>query len=66
MIYPGEENDTVSDNVAYIRVCFYNTKLSELEVVIKDNPNLSQQEEDEEENTNGNSNAPVDDEENGG
>ena len=52
MIYPGEENDTVSDNVAYIRVCFYNTKLSELEVVIKDNPNLSQQEEDEEENTN--------------
>ena len=66
MIYPGEENDLVSDNVAYIRVCFYNTKLSELEIIIKDNPILSQQEEDEEENTNGNSNAPVDDEENGG
>ena len=65
MIYPGE-NDTVSDNVAYIRICFYNTKLSELEIIIKDNPNLSQQEEDEEENTNGNSNAPVGDKENGG
>ena len=66
MVYPGENNDAVSDNVAYIRVCFYNTKLSELEIIIKDNPNLSQQEEDEEENTNGNNNAPVDDEENGG
>lgn len=64
-IYPSE-NDTVYDNIAYIRVCFYNTKLSELEIIIKDNPNLSQQEENEEENTNGNSNAPVGDEENGG
>ena len=64
-IYPGE-NDIVSNDIAYIRVCFYNTKLSELEVVIKDNPNASQQEEDEEENTNGNNNASVDDEENGG
>ena len=47
MIYPGE-NDIVSDNVAYIRVCFYNTKLSELEIIIKDNPNASQENDNDE------------------